>query len=598
MPAVRAAAAAWGTGLAVLSLALASPAAAAPQFTTELRGVSDKALRGEIQATLSTFPTGPDSRLEARRRAEDAAQKVIVVLRSEGYYDYQVTPDIGDGDAPPPFVTIQVGPRSTIQAPAVAWSGTAPDAQATEAADKALGLKVGAPGRAEDVIAAEGRVVAALREAGYADAEAQPREVIVDHADHSLTPTFHIAAGSAVRLGGVVIKGATRTRAAWVRALAPWKRGQVYRPEPVAELERRLIDTGAFDSVVVGLAPADQAQGGLRPVIVDLTDRPRGRLELGGSYSTTQGAGVDSRWIVYNRFNRADTLTTSLKVAEIESRLETDLELPDWGEPGQTLKLDVAGYNDDTPAYVSSGGTLGAELTRRWGKLSFVSYGVSFDGSTTSEKESSNYIQGQRIRVLYTTELLGAFNLDNSNDPLDPSKGWRVEGQVEPTYAFGDGPIGYLKVEMQATAYQPVTDWGTVIAARLKLGTIMGGDIPLVPAQDRFFSGGGGSVRGYGYQEVGPRYPDNTPEGGLSLTEGSLELRQSITSQWAVAVFADAGDVGQRVNPDLSHVEVGVGAGVRYNLGFGPIRVDLATPLDRRPGDGVLQLYISIGQSF
>jgi translocation and assembly module TamA len=105
-------------------------------------------------------------------------------------------------------------------------------------------------------------------------------------------------------------------------------------------------------------------------------------------------------------------------------------------------------------------------------------------------------------------------------------------------------------------------------------------------------------VRGYAYQAVGPRFADNTPEGGLSLFEGSLELRQRLTQQWGLAAFVDAGAAGTTVTPDFSHPDIGVGAGVRYNAGFGPIRLDIATPLYRRRGDSPIQLYISIGQSF
>ncbi len=137
-----------------------------------------------------------------------------------------------------------------------------------------------------------------------------------------------------------------------------------------------------------------------------------------------------------------------------------------------------------------------------------------------------------------------------------------------------------------------------MIAARVKLGGIAGGNIPGVPAQDRFYAGGGGSVRGYGYQLVGPRYPDNTPEGGVSLFETSVELRRKLTGAWSVAAFADAGSVGLHPYPEFREPAVGVGIGVRYNLGFGPIRVDVATPLNPRRGDSAVQLYLSIGQSF
>jgi translocation and assembly module TamA len=158
--------------------------------------------------------------------------------------------------------------------------------------------------------------------------------------------------------------------------------------------------------------------------------------------------------------------------------------------------------------------------------------------------------------------------------------------------------VAYLKSSAQITGYLPLGAGGTVIAGRAKLGAIFGGDIPLVPAPARFYAGGGGSVRGYAYQAVGPRYIDNTPQGGLSLFEASLEVRQHITGKWSVVAFVDEGAVGKQVNPDFTHPDIGVGLGVRYNLGFGPIRVDIGTPLVRRNGDAPIQLYLSIGQSF
>ena len=165
--------------------------------------------------------------------------------------------------------------------------------------------------------------------------------------------------------------------------------------------------------------------------------------------------------------------------------------------------------------------------------------------------------------------------------------------------SVGDGSITYLKGSAQASAYLPIkADASTVVALRLKMGVIAGGTIPGVPPQDRFYSGGGGSVRGYGYQQVGPRYPDNTPEGGLSQVESSVEVRQRINDSWGVAAFVDTGYVGSQTSPDFSHPEIGAGVGVRYNLGFGPIRFDIATPLIRRDGDSAVQVYLSIGQSF
>lgn len=584
---------------AATGLVAGAAQAAAAFARAEVRGVDDKALRALIQQAIGDAPNRAGSRIEARRRAEDAGDKATAVLRSEGYYDYSVVPDIGDGDAPGAFVAITPGPISRIAAPTIVWVGDPPDAQTRAAAEAAMALRPGAPGRAETVIAAEGRIVAAAEKRGYADAATQPRQVIVDHADQSLRPTFRIAAGGLVKLGAVEIEGRGRSRIGWIARLAPWKRGQIYRPEALAELERRLRDTGVYNSVSVALAPASQAAGGERPVIVSLTDRPKGSIELGASYSTTEGAGVDSSWSLYNRLGRADTLTNMLRIAAIDSRLQSQLSLPNWGRPDQTLKLTAALYRDRTPAYDDVGAGLSVDLTHKFGKTSFLTYGASIDDTDTKEIESLNYVLGRRDRRLLTLALLGAFSLDRSNDPLNPIRGWKLDARVEPKVATGDGSIIYLKASSQASAYLPLDPAGaTVIAGRLRLGAIGGGDIPGVPAQDRFFAGGGGSVRGYGYQLVGPRYPDNTPQGGLSLFETSLEIRRKLTTTWGVAAFIDAGSVGEHVYPDFREPQVGVGVGLRYNLGFGPIRVDIATPLNPRHGDSVVQLYLSIGQSF
>jgi translocation and assembly module TamA len=591
---LRFVAAASIAGVFAASAAVAAPAEA-PK--ADVRGVGDKALRAEVQQAIGRAAAST-SRIEARERARAAAEIAISVLRSEGYYDYQVEPDIGEGDAPEPFVTITPGARTKINAPTIAWIGPAPDAETLAAAQKAMTLKAGDPARAAEVVAAEGRIVSAIQRRGYADASAAQREVIVDHADLSMQPTYKIKAGGRVRFDGIKLVSHGRTSQKWVQRLAPWKVGEIYRPEAVAELERRLTDTGAFSAVTVSLAPESEAVNGERPVIVSLADRSKGAVELGASYSTSEGAGINSRWLLYNQFGLADTLTNTLQYAQIDSRAQTELSLPDWRKPQETLKLTAAIYRERPVAYEVYGVGIAADLTHRYGKTSFLSFGVSLDGTETNEEEQANFVTKSKLRRLATAATYGAFSLDRSDDPLNPTRGWKLDARLQPTVSLGDGSVTYLKSWIQGSAYLPLRDVGTVLAARIKLGTIFGGNIPLVPAQDRFYAGGGGSVRGYGYQEVGPRFTDNNPVGGLSLFESSFEIRQRVTEQWGAVAFLDAGSVGSRTNPDFVHPKYGAGVGVRYNLGFGPIRFDIATPLNPDKGDPAIQIYLSIGQSF
>jgi translocation and assembly module TamA len=561
----------------------------------------DSALREEIVRAVGRTDRPISNRFEARRRANEAADNAIAVLRSEGYYGYDVTPEVGDDDKASPIVTVKPGPRFLIADPKVAWSGEPPVGEVQQAARDALGLKPGEPGRAADVLAAEGRAVAVVQKRGYADAAPDPREVVVDHADRSVRPTFRIAAGKLVRLDGIDLASRGRTSEAYVRRLAPWKSGDVYDPRDVAELERRLLDVGVYDSVTVALAPQDKLTAdGLRPVVVSLADRKPRTIEGGASYATTEGFGLDAKWTRYNRFGRGDTLALSGRLSDLDSRLAADLSLPHWRRPSQTLRLGAALYNTETDAYDETGVGISADVTRRYGKTSYVTVGASTDFSRTKELRPETL--SSLGRDIVTTALLADLSLDRSDDPLDPKMGWRVGIRAEPTLLVGVSSsltLPYLKLVGQGSYYQPLDkDRRTVAAVRARLGWILGGTIPEVPASRRFYAGGGGSVRGYGYQEVGPRLSDNTPQGGLSLLETSFELRRKLTRQWGVVAFVDAGAVGTGRIPHGDDLSVGAGLGVRYDLGFGPFRFDVGVPLDRREGDAKFQVYISIGQSF
>ena len=236
-------------------------------------------------------------------------------------------------------------------------------------------------------------------------------------------------------------------------------------------------------------------------------------------------------------------------------------------------------------------------MRRRYGANSYVTVGTSLDVSKTDEKDARSL--SSLGRELVTAAVFGAVSLDRSNAPLDPTQGWRVAGRFAPTYIVGDESLPYLEVSTQGTAYLPLDEQArTVIAGRLRIGSLVGGKLPEVPASRRFYAGGGGSVRGYAYQAVGPRLADDTPQGGRSLLEGSLEARRQRTDRWGVVAVVDAGSIGEDQIPSGDNLSVGVGVGVRYDLGFGPIRADIAFPLDSDKRDSGVQVYLSIGQAF
>lgn len=576
----------------------ASALTAWPAFADEpkaaVRGEIPRDLREAIDAGMGEAPKAPTSRLEARRRARDAAEDVIAVLRSQGYYGYDVEPDVTETEPGQPFVQVAPGPQFLLKDPIIAWQGGDPPPEIQGVGVSAMQLLPGEPGRAGDIIAAEGRITAAVQKLGYADVVTNPREVIVDHADNTVRPEFRITPGDLVRMDGIDLRSAGKTNPDWVRSLSPWKEGDVYDPEAVAELERRLLDVGVYESVTVSLAPKESAVGGLRPVLVSLSDRPRSTVELGAGYSTTEGVGLDGRYLRYNRFGRADTLSILFRFAEIERRLESELSLPHWRRAQDTLKFGGGVYQEITDAYDEDGVNVHADLTRRKTKTTYRTFGLALDLTRTDER-----VPVVRQRDLATITGLGILALDRSDDPLNPRRGWRVEGRAEPTLSLGDDTAAYLRVQGQGSYYYPLGEEArTVLAGRLKIGSVVGGSLTNIPSSRRLYAGGGGSVRGYAYQGVGPRLPDNTPIGGLSVFEASGEVRQRFGERWGGVFFVDIGGVADTEAPDFSNVSTGVGVGVRYDLGFGPIRADIAVPLTKRAGDPSYQIYLSIGQSF
>ena len=587
---VAASAAIWAV------LALEGARAETPRAQVE--GELKAKLRAQLVEAIGVSEKPVTNRFEARRRAREAAADAIAVLRSEGYYGAEVIPEVGEGDTPLPVVRVRPEKRFVIADPKIDWAGDLPTTDVQAAAQAVMGLANGQAGRAADVVGAEGRIVAAVQKRGFADVTAEPREVIVDHQDRTVRPTYRIAAGDLVRLDAVRLVTGGRTDPVWLNRLAPWVVGDAYDPEDVAELERRLLDTGVYESVTVALAGKGEVSAdGNRPIIVSLTDRSKRTLELGASYSTSEGAGADVRWTRYNFLGRADTLTAFARGSNIDSRIGAEISLPHWRRGQQTLKATSAVYRTLTDAYDETGVGFTVDVQRRFGKTSYVSVGSSLDYAETAEIQEKTLLSDARRQV--TLAVLGAAALDRSDDPLDPKRGWRVEARVEPTLVTGSDTLPFLKLQAQGSGYIPFDGRGrTVLAGRLKVGSMVGGLIPEVPASRRFYAGGGGSVRGYAYQAIGPRLTGTTPQGGLALLEGSLELRQKIGRRWGVVAFIDAGSVSSDPTPSVKDLAMGAGIGVRYDLGFGPIRADIAAPINPRKGDPAFQVYLSIGQSF
>lgn len=553
----------------------------------------------KLKQAAGTVETPAQSAYEARRRAETAAQYVTEVLRSEGYYGAEVI--VGVSDAEPAQATLQVniGPRFLISNPQVIFEGTPPDNETQTKAVAALSLLPQSPARAEDIIAAQSRALGVVLANGYADASSLEKRIIVDHADNSMHPIFKINSGILVHLGKAELQGQTRTNPAWLQNIVPWQDKADFDPTSIAELERRLLDTGVYDSVAISLGETNQ-ETATRPVLINLTDRARTSIEAQFSYATNEGPSIEGQIGRYNSFGRADTLFGRLVIGEIEKRIETEVRLPHFLLPNQTFATALGAFQDNTKAYRETGIDFRSELTKRWNLNSFWTYGVRANVSRTREPSFLSPTNGIN-RDFAAFGIIGSFLIDSSDSPLNPTRGFKADAHILPTLITGDANLSFVEIAGQASYYKSFTaDNRTVFAARARIGSIIGGSIPEIPSGRRLYAGGGGSVRGYEFQGIGPRYadPDSTPVGGLSLLETSFELRQQLTGKFGAVAFVDTGTLGLSANPNFDEFKVGAGIGIRYDLGFAPLRLDVGFPLNRPKGDAAFQIYIGVGQSF
>lgn len=191
------------------------------------------------------------------------------------------------------------------------------------------------------------------------------------------------------------------------------------------------------------------------------------------------------------------------------------------------------------------------------------------------------------------------FVRDTRDDRLNPTKGYRFMINAKPTYETYRGTF-FSSFEGAITGYQALgADDRFVLAGKLAGGTIIGGDeLSDIPATRRFFLGGGGTVRGYGYQEISPRNGDDKLLGGRSYMAASAEVRIGITETIGIVPFIDVGTVSTDEVPDFKDIRAGAGVGLRYATPFGPLRLDVAVPLDKYPGGTSFGVYAGIGQSF
>ncbi|HEX8256061.1 MAG TPA: BamA/TamA family outer membrane protein, partial [Allosphingosinicella sp.] len=268
------------------------------------------------------------------------------------------------------------------------------------------------------------------------------------------------------------------------------------------------------------------------------------------------------------------------------------------GQRDRTLLLIAEAGRRDYPAFrgytAMLSGRIARESTPIWQKRWTYAYGAEL--IATNETLFRREDNPEPTGTYFIGGLLGQLGYDRSDSLLNPTKGFRLLGRINPEASLRDGVRPYIRNLIEGSAYYPIAE-DFVIAGRARFGSIFGIERDALAPSRRLYAGGGGSVRGFGYQELGPKDIEDNPIGGRALTEFALEGRYRFGDYGAVG-FIDAGQVYESEYPKLSNLRYGIGVGARLYTNFGPLRLDVATPLNRQPGESRIAVYVSIGQAF
>jgi len=584
--------------LAMSLCVLASQDAFAQAGRVPVEGIP-AALADDLKRLQREEPN-PETLFDAQRQADRAAGVVRQFLESQGYYLAEVEPRAEGVETFTRNVTVTLGPLFTYTTRRIEYLGSDPDEATKVELDSLLApIADGVPARAQPVIETGDALVARLRAAGYPDARAEPVDALADGRQHTVELAFRLQPGFRASFGDVAISGLGRTKEDYIQDLKPWRPNERFTPEKLDEFRARLAETGLFATAATRLAPEGAAQdNGLmqRDVLVEVVERKRRTVALGASASTSDGFGVEGEWELRNISGRGDSINVAAQVATLERRLETSWRRPNIKRYGRNIRLGAKIEDFETDAFDQAGASVTATVEEQLTPRVRGSIGGEFGYASTLEDKARAL--GEDRNNVYILSSIGTLEYVGVRDVLDPQAGIRARVTAEPGLTYGDTNIGYTRLTGEASAYFDLSE-NLIGAVRGKLGTIAGPNG--VPADRKFFAGGGGSVRGYEYQSLSPKTlvdGEITLEGGRSLVEMSAELRWRASDRLGYVAFFDAGAAGSNVEPPVAEMRSGVGLGLRYYAGFGPLRADIAIPLNKEDGDADFQIYISIGQAF
>ena len=570
-------------------------------YKVSLSGIPDEAsnLLTERFDALSTLRANDgDTAFAAQiaRRARDDADVLQNLLRIEGYYDALVYSELNGNGENRVEVVLDAEPGSLYRFDHVALPGIEAAGSDTDRLRSAFTLNEGDPVDQDLVVAARANMAGIAEESGYPFFETGEPDLVVDRAAENGTLDLPVDPGGRFVFGRIVPRKNDLFGARHLARIARFEPGQTFRKSEVEDLNSALIATGLVSRVTIDPVASDRP--GEVDLAVDIDPAPPRTIAGEIGYGTGEGFRIEASWEHRNLFPPEGALRINGVAGTREQLASVTYRRNNFLGRDRVLTARVLARDVQLDAFDARTLSVSASYERlttlifqkRW------TWSAGPELLYTQERAYDLALGAEDRQTFYIGAFPSGLAYDGTDNLLDPTRGFRLGATLSPEISFLGSADGYARMQLDASAYQPVGE-RLVLAGRARFGAISGTELGLIAPSRRNYAGGGGSVRGYGYQRIGPRDPNGDPIGGRGLTEFSLEARVRF-GPFGVVPFLDAGSVTTAQFPDLTNLQYGAGLGLRYYSDFGPIRIDVGTPLNPGPGDGPIAVAVSLGQAF
>lgn len=567
--------------VALLLLPLSFVTLAEGQTRLHIQGVSGAA-KDNVELYLANFANGNISTsLRFQARLEQEAR---TALRALGYYHASIEFTI---ERPARGTTllmmIEPGPLTRYHQVDIQIRGEAETDADFITLKERLAPKAGDAvhhGRYEQLKSSLANL--ALRK-GYFKADFSQNVLAVSEARQEARLTLHFDSGQRYRFGDVRFTG-SQIQEPRLFSLIPFQSGDPYLASQLGEFNQAIANTNWFGSILIepdGESLEDSE--GTVPLHVKLEPRARNSMELGVGYADVQGARLKANWNKPWLNDRGHSLNNRLALSKIEQSLESSYRLPLRNVAQDFYQFQFGVKNFDNKDGKGQDYTTAAErhwlLNNQWYRT--VSIRWLYSEFTQAEQEDRTNLLMPGI----------SFTRSRSQGGMMPTRGDRLLFSLETSDRAWGSDSRFIRLRSRANY---ITSFGNDhrLVTRLDAGAILLEDATALPPSLRFFAGGDGSIRGYGYERVAPRDDEDRLLGGRYMLTGSAEYQYRVSGNWWLASFADYGSAWSR-DPDWKR---GVGVGIRWASPIGPVRLDFAWGLDHDAGKPrQFQLHFSLG---